>query len=171
MQEKDKDLKHDENEGSSDSGTCDKVELLRKQVADLEDRLLRALAEAQNEQKRADKEKAEIVRYSITEFARDMLTVRDNLKFAINSGTDNHDALMGGIRLTLSEMDKVLGRYKVTEIVALDAKFDPHLHQAMMEIEDKEKEPGTIVQVMQDGFTIHERLLRPALVGVSKKLP
>jgi molecular chaperone GrpE len=174
MQEENKDLKCNGEDGNSDGeaeegAAADETEALKGQIADLEDRLLRAIADSQNEQKRAEKERVDIARYGIAEFARDVLTIRDNLKLALGSDTGSESAIMDGIKLTLAEMDKILARYKITEIKALNTKFDPHFHQAMIEIEDKENEPGTVVQVMQDGFTIHERLLRPALVGISKK--
>jgi molecular chaperone GrpE len=172
MHEQDKKATKKENVTKTDSAeatTENEVETLRTQITLLEDKLLRAVADAQNEQKRAEKEKADIAKYSIAEFARDVLTIRDNLQFALNSGIENSDAIIDGIKLTLSEMDKILMRYKVIAIESMGMKFDPHLHQAMVEVEDSEKESGTVVQVMQDGFMIHDRLLRPALVSVSKK--
>ena len=151
------------------------IDELQAQVDELKNQLLRAIAETQNVQKRAEKEKADISKYSISGFAKDVLRIRDNLQLALNSGTinaniDNKDSIVEGIKLTMSEMDKVLGDYGVKIIEVLGKQFDPNFHQAMVEIEADDKEPGVVVQVMQEGFMIYDRLLRPALVGVSKKI-
>jgi molecular chaperone GrpE len=139
------------------------------QVSDLEDRLLRAVAEAQNIQKRAEKEKADIAKYCISEFAKDILSTRDNLQLALNNCVEEKNLIVDGIQLTMSELDKVLLRYGITKIDSINKEFDPNFHQAVVEVEDSERKPGIIVEVMQEGFMIHDRLLRPALVSVSKK--
>ncbi|MDR3224419.1 MAG: nucleotide exchange factor GrpE [Holosporales bacterium] len=157
--------KHERDEEKNDLPT----EELSTKIAGLEDQLLRAVAESQNIQKRADKDKADIARYSVSEFAKDVLSIRDNLLRAVSSCGQESGPVIDGIKLTLVEMDKVLARHNVVMIESKGRTFDPHLHQAIVEIEDKEAEPGTVVEVMQDGFMIHDRLLRPALVGVSKK--
>jgi len=145
----------------------DELDLLKAELTDLEDRLLRAIAESQNIRKAAEKEKADVLKYSISKFARDVLSIRDNLKLAL-SNCDSSDAVMDGIKLTLAALDKALTANGITIINAMNSEFDPHFHQAVVEIED-EKKHGVVVQVMQDGFMINERLLRPALVGVAKK--
>ncbi|MBQ7524678.1 MAG: nucleotide exchange factor GrpE [Alphaproteobacteria bacterium] len=145
------------------------LDVLKSQVDDLKDKLLRAVAETQNIQKRADKEKADISKYSISGFARDVLSIRDNLQLALNNCDAAAEAIISGVKLTMTEMDKILERYGVKIIEAMEKPFDPHVHQAMVEVEVADKEPGIVVQVMQEGFMIHDRLLRPALVGVSKK--
>ncbi len=142
---------------------------LQSKIDELEEKLLRALAEAQNIQKRAEKEKTDIAKYSISGFAKDVLQIRDNLQLALNNSIENSGAIFDGIKMTMSEMDKILERNGITIIKSLDERFNPNFHQAMIEIESDDKEPGIIVQVMQEGFMIHDRLLRPALVGVSKK--
>ena len=154
-----------------DKSTVDKkdnTEKLQAQIDDLKDQLLRAVAESQNIQKRAEKEKSDISKYSISSFAKDVLSIRDNLQLALNNASEASDAIIEGVKLTMSEMDKILERYGIKMIESLDKPFDPHFHQAMVEIEC-DKEPGVVVQVMQEGFMIQDRLLRPALVGVSKK--
>lgn len=154
-----------------DKSTVDKkdnTEKLQAQIDDLKDQLLRAVAESQNIQKRAEKEKSDISKYSISSFAKDVLSIRDNLQLALNNASEASDAIIEGVKLTMSEMDKILERYGIKMIESLDKPFDPHFHQAMVEIES-DKEPGVVVQVMQEGFMIQDRLLRPALVGVSKK--
>lgn len=144
------------------------VEKLQGQIDDLKDQLLRAVAESQNIQKRSEKEKTEIAKYSISGFAKDVLLIRDNLQLALNNSSAESDAIIDGVKLTMSELDKVLDRYGIKMVESLNKVFDPHIHQAMIEIES-DQEPGTVVQVMQEGFMIYDRLLRPALVGVSKK--
>ena len=142
---------------------------LQSRIDELEEKLLRALAETQNVHKRAEKEKTDIAKYSISGFAKDVLQIRDNLQLALNNSTENSGAIFDGIKMTMSEMDKILERNGITIIKSLGEQFNPNFHQAMIEIESNDKEPGVIVQVMQEGFMICERLLRPALVGVSKK--
>jgi molecular chaperone GrpE len=137
-------------------------------VVELKDKLLRAVAEIQNVQRRAEKERADAVKYGIAEFAKDILGIHDNLHRALESCGECSDSIADGIRLTILEMDRTLSRRGVVRIDSVGRKFDPHIHQALTEIEDPEVEPGTIVCVMQDGFMIHDRLLRPALVGVSR---
>jgi molecular chaperone GrpE len=149
--------------------STEEVRLLELKVTELEDRLLRSIAEVQNVQRRADREKDDATRYGVTGFARDILIVRDNLQRAFESCNEAADCITDGIKLTLSEMDKVLGRHGVSRIESSGSKFDPHLHQALDEIESSDEEPGTVVRVMQEGFVIHDRLLRPALVVISKK--
>ncbi|MDO4975068.1 MAG: nucleotide exchange factor GrpE, partial [Alphaproteobacteria bacterium] len=116
-----------------------------------------------------EKEKADISKYSISGFAKDVLRIRDNLQLALFNSKEDTSAIIDGIKLTMSELDKILNNYGIKIIDSMGKPFDPHKHQAMIEIESKDQEPGIIVQVMQEGFMIHDRLLRPALVGVSKK--
>jgi molecular chaperone GrpE len=160
-------VNQEENDESASSAAAN--EELTEKIASLEDRLLRAVAESQNIQKRADKEKRDSIKYGISEFAKDILSVRDNLLRALENCQRESGPIVDGIKLTLAEMDKVLARHDVALINSHGAVFDPHLHQAIVEIEDNDSVPGTVVKVLQDGFMIHDRLLRPALVGVSKK--
>ena len=138
-------------------------------IEELKDQLLRAMAEVQNTKKRAEKEKADISKFSISGFAKDVLRIRDNLQLALKSDMKDAGAIVDGIKLTMSEMDNILGSYGIKIIESLGKPFDPNFHQAMVEVETEENEPGIVVQVMQEGFMIYDRLLRPALVGVSKK--
>ena len=140
---------------------------LKSQIATLEDRLLRSVAESQNIRKIAEKEKADIYQYGATKFAKDILAIRDNLKLAISNAT-TEGPVLEGVKLTMSVLDKTLSNNNIEIINALNTEFDPHFHQAVVEIEHDGK-TGIVVQVMQDGFMIGDRLLRPVLVGVSKK--
>lgn len=154
-----------EQEASQEVGTS----TAEPTIDELKDQLLRAMAEVQNTKKRAEKEKADISKFSISGFAKDVLRIRDNLQLALNSDTKDTGAIVEGIKLTMSEMDNILENYGIRIIDALGKEFNPNFHQAMIEIETTDKAPGIVVQVMQEGFMIHDRLLRPALVGVSKK--
>ncbi len=144
------------------------IDLLKEELVSLEDRLLRAIAEAENIRKIAAKEKTDIMKYGISKFAKDVLSIRDNLKLALSNSDASTDHIIEGVKLTMAVLDKTLESNGVTIIEAVDCKFDPHFHQAVVEIEDDEKQ-GLVVQVLQDGFMIYDRLLRPALVAVAKK--
>jgi molecular chaperone GrpE len=145
---------------------------LAEELAKTKDQLLRALADVENIRKRGLREKEETAQYAVTNFARDLLAVADNLERAIQSLETHADesvkALGEGVKITHKELLKVFDKYKVTPIQAVDQPFDPNLHQAMFEIPTDEKPAGTVVQEMQVGYTIAGRLLRPSFVGVSK---
>ena len=142
----------------------------------LKDQLLRALAEIENVRKRAGREREDAVRYGITGFARDIVGIVDNLRRAMDSVEDQPQeggevikGLQAGIAIIQQEFDAVLSRHGIEAISPLGEAFDHNFHQAMYEVEEGEQPPGTVVQVMQQGYKIHERLLRPAMVGVQKK--
>ena len=138
--------------------------------------MLRALAETENVRKRADREREEVAKYGITSLARDIVGIADNLRRALESvpaESKESDAriksLREGVALTQQEFEAVLARHGIERIEPLGELFDHNFHQAMFEIEDKEHSAGTVVQVLQEGYRIHDRLLRPAMVGVAKK--
>ncbi len=146
------------------------------QIEALKDKLLRALAETENVRKRADREREEVAKYGITSLARDIVGITDNLRRALESvpaESKESDAriksLREGVALTQQEFEAVLARHGIERIEPLGELFDHNFHQAMFEIEDKEHSAGTVVQVLQEGYRIHDRLLRPAMVGVAKK--
>ena len=148
-----------------------------EKIIELEDKLARTFAEMENQRRRFEKEREEAFEYGGFSFAKEALNLIDNLErskqILENDVTlKNSDAL----KKTLEHFDiinkdliSIFSKNHIKEIQSLDKKLDPNFHQAMMEIEDDEREPGTIIQVIQKGFTIKDRLLRPALVGVSKK--
>jgi molecular chaperone GrpE len=144
------------------------------EAVDLKDRLVRALAETENVRRRLEKDKADASVYAVTSFARDLLAVADNLRRALEAvpvAAQNDDAIKGlvvGVEMTERELLQVFTRFGIAKIEALGAKLDPHLHQAMAEIEQAETAPGHIAQVYQSGYTIKDRLLRPAMVVVAK---
>jgi molecular chaperone GrpE len=154
----------------------DPVAALTKEAADLKDRLLRTLAEMENLRRRTEREVADARAYGVTSFARDILAVADNMERALRALDDEIrekadggvKALLDGVELTERELIKVMEKHGVRKLEPQGQKFDPNLHQAMLEIPDASVPAGTVVQVMQPGYTIGERVLRPALVGVSK---
>jgi len=144
-----------------------------EEIKQLKSDLLRALADNENARKRFLKEKEDLMRYSVSNFARDMLSLSDNLGRAlIRPPTDFPETVsqtLEGLDLVLKEVHQTLERHGIKKIEALGKMFDPNHHQAMFEIETHESsKPGTILQVLQEGYVIHERLLRPAMVGVAK---
>ena len=143
--------------------------------AALKDRLLRALADAENARRRARKDVEEARTYAISRFAQDLLGVADNLGRALESipaerreSDDAVKVIADGIEMTAREFEAVLGRFGITKIDPLGEKFDYNLHQALFETAETDQPDGTIVQVLQTGYRIGERLLREAMVGVAK---
>ena len=149
---------------------------LDRELADMKDRLLRTLADMENMRKRTEREVADARVYGISNFARDILGVADNMHRAMQALDDElrakadeaTKALLEGVELTERELMNVLEKHGVKRIEPLNQKFDPNRHQAMFEIEAASVPSGTVVQVMQAGYLIGERVLRPALVAVSK---
>lgn len=140
----------------------------------LKQEVLYAQAETQNVRRRLEKEKTEAAAYAATGFARDLLSVADNLARALAAipadvrEDERLKPLVTGIEITSKELETVLQRHGVTRIEAMGAKLDPNKHQAIMEMESADAEPGTVVHEMQSGYMIKDRLLRPAMVGVAK---
>jgi molecular chaperone GrpE len=149
---------------------------LDRELADYKDRLLRTLADMENMRKRTEREVTDARIYGISAFARDILGVADNMHRAMQAlddelrakADDQLKALLDGVELTERELMNVLEKHGVKRIDPLNQKFDPNRHQAMFEVDDASVPSGTVVQVMQAGYLIGERVLRPALVAVSK---
>jgi molecular chaperone GrpE len=152
---------------------------LEAEKNDLKDKLLRTLAEMENLRRRTEKEIADARTYGVTKFARDMLSVVDNLRRAVESlpadlraGLEGQvKGMVDGVELTEKELLKVLETHGVRKLEPLGQKFDPNLHQAMFEAPDPTQAKGHVVAVVQSGYAIGERVLRPALVGVSAGAP
>ncbi|WP_421725496.1 nucleotide exchange factor GrpE [Bauldia sp.] len=146
------------------------------EIADLKDRLVRTLAEMENLRKRTEREVADTRRYAVASFARDMLTVSDNLKRAIAAvpaetraaGDKALTALIEGVEVTERGLEQSLVKFGVAPIDAKGQKFNPELHQAMYEVESSDVPPGHVADVVQTGYVIGERVLRPAMVAVAK---
>jgi molecular chaperone GrpE len=154
------------------------VERLEEEKADLTDRLVRLAADMDNLRKRSERDIADANKYAVTKFASDMLAVGDNLQRALEAvpadrrETDEDlKALVDVVEMTAREMDRLLERNGIVRIAAQGERFDPHLHQAMFELPDPSVPAGTVVKVMQEGYQIGDRVLRAALVGVSKDSP
>ena len=151
------------------------LEAAEQQINELKDQLLRAMAETENLRRRSAREKEDASKYAMANFARDMLNVSDNMRRAIDAapegageGDDALASLLQGVEMTERELLSTLERHGITKVDPLNEKFDHNLHQAMFEVPDAQNAPGTVVQVVQAGYVIGERLLRPAMVGVSK---
>ncbi len=155
------------------------IEKLNAENTELKDRVLRALADMENMRRRTEREAADARQYAVTSFARDLLTVADNLARALENlpaevreAVDGAlKALVDGVDLTARELQSVLGRHGVKKLEPKGEKFDPNFHQAMFEVPDETLPAGTVTQVVQSGWKIGERVLRPAMVGVSKGGP
>ncbi|TVR98784.1 MAG: nucleotide exchange factor GrpE, partial [Rhodospirillales bacterium] len=155
-----------------------RLEAAEVEATRLKDELLRALAEVENVRKRAARDKADAARYAISGFARDLLPVVDNLQRALASvepgtraGDSALEALVAGVEMTGKALLAVFERHGITPIAAAGERFDPHVHEAMFEVPDESVPAGTVVQVLEPGFMIHDRPLRPARVAVSRGGP
>jgi molecular chaperone GrpE len=164
-----------ENEPSSIEQALSIEETLQKEINHMKDQLLRSLAEAENIRKRTQREKEEARQYAVTNFARDLLNIADNLNRALQVMPSEQEevlpavkSLMEGVQLTQRELEAIFNRQGIKRISPLGEKFDHNFHQAMFETETEDQEAGIITQVLQDGYVIHDRLLRPAMVGVAK---
>lgn len=161
---------------AAEAALLEKIRLLEEEIASLRDQRVRALAETDNVRKRAQRDQEEIAKYAVTGFARDMVNVLENLTRATESirthkeqGNEEILKILGeGIDLTLRELLGIFEKYHIKRVDPMNEKFDPNLHQAVAQIERDDVPPGTVVQVVQAGYTIHDRLLRPAMVAVSK---
>jgi len=157
----------------------DPIELLKAENADLKDKFLRLAAEMDNLRRRTEREVKDAKTYSAAAFARDMLSVSDNLRRALDAipaetraaGEAGLMALVEGVEMTERAMLSALERHGVKKIDPAGQKFDPHFHQAMFEVPNADLPNNTVIQVVQDGYVIGDRVLRPAMVGVSKGGP
>ncbi len=153
-------------------------EALKTEVAELNDKLLRALAEAENVRRRAQRDKTDASKYAIANFAREMVGVADNLHRAMAAVDEETrkadsavDQMIVGLEMTEREILTTFERFGITKIEALGKKFDHNFHEAMFEIDDDQKPAGTVIQVVETGYVLNDRLLRPAKVGVAKGGP
>ncbi len=155
------------------------IEALNAENSELKDRVLRTLAEMENLRRRTEREVADAKTYGATSFARDMLSVVDNLARALEhlpeearKNADPHlQSMIEGVELTARDLEAVLGRHGVRKLDPKGQRFDPNFHQAIFEAPDETVPAGTVSQVVQSGWTIGDRVLRPAMVGVSKGGP
>jgi molecular chaperone GrpE len=142
------------------------------EIASLRDRLMRALAETENTRRQGERRAQDAQQYAIANFARELLQVVDNLRRAIDAAADPEakkaDGLIEGVAATDRILAQILNRFGVEEIKALNAPFDPRKHEAVMETDETDQPPGSVTQVLEDGYMLHDRLLRPARVVVAK---
>ena len=153
----------------------DIIAKLNEEITNLKDQRLRAIAELENFRKRAEKDQSDALKYGVSNFAKEIINISDNIERAQSSIPEeakNNEAIkpvIEGIDLIAQSVVTTFEKIGIKKIESLNEKFDHNLHQAMMEIEKDDLEPGTIVQELIPGYTLHDRLLRPAMVGVSKK--
>ena len=169
----------DKNEKVNKAKQEEKTEELsiEEKLEDAENRVLRTLAETENLRKRYEREKEDLGNYVISNFAKEILSILDNLQRALSSinldklkdKDESISKFVEGIELTEKQIISIFEKFKIEKVKSLNANFDPNVHQAMFEVESDDKETGAVVEVVQEGYKIGDRLLRPALVGVSKK--
>jgi molecular chaperone GrpE len=170
---------HENAETAQPAAEPDPIELLKAENADLKDKYLRLAAEMDNLRRRTERDVKDAKTYSVAAFARDMLGVSDNLRRALDAipaearagGDAGFMALVEGVEMTERSMLGALERHGVKKIEPTGQKFDPNFHQAMFEVPNPEIPANTVIQVVQDGYVIGDRVLRPAMVGVSKGGP
>jgi molecular chaperone GrpE len=150
-------------------------ENLRDEIEQLRDEKLRLLADMENLRKRSDRDRMDSIRYGNINFARDILSLGDNLSRALDAipkdaeKTETITNLINGLRMVQREFTSILEKHGIKKIEALNQRFDHNFHQAMIEIESEEVEEGIVIQEIQSGYNMHDRLLRPSMVGVAKK--
>ncbi|MDC0498186.1 nucleotide exchange factor GrpE [Alphaproteobacteria bacterium] len=167
---------NDEDPDSEEEDTKETEEdILKEEIKTLKEEKIRVLAEMENLRKRFEREKIDSIKYGSVNFARDILSPGDNLERALSAINEEEEHpqsiknLIEGLLMVKKELSTALEKNGITKIDSLDKKFDPNLHQAMMEIENDDLDEGVVVQEIQTGYMMHDRLLRPAMVGVSKK--
>jgi len=166
-------------QGNPSADAADPATQATREAAEYKDRWLRALAEMENLRRRTEREVSDARTYGVTQFARDVVSVADHMERALQALDDEIRAkadarvkgLLDGVELTEREFLKVLEKHGVRKLEPQGQKFDPHRHQAMFEVPDESVPAGTVVQVVQSGYVIGDRVLRPALVGVAKGGP
>ena len=162
------------NENDAPISDEDIILKLNEEISDLKDQRLRAIAELENFRKRAEKDQSDALKYGIANFAKEIINIKDNIERAQSSISDEVKtneavkSVVEGLDLIAQATVSTFEKIGIKKVESINQKFDHNLHQAMMEIEKDEMEPGTIVQEILPGYTLHDRLLRPAMVGVSK---
>lgn len=175
LEQEAEEIRRETAEGSPEVAEHDRLADLQRQLEEANSKALYAAAEIQNVRRRLESEKQQAANYATTQFARDMLAIKDHLERALNAVTEElrgdkvASNFLAGIESTARELEQVFTRHGITRVEAMGEALDPHKHQAMMEVPTADAEPGTIVQEMQPGYMLKDRLLRPALVGVARK--
>ena len=158
-----------EEELDSDQGQLQQaLDETKQQLVELQDKYVRMQAEMENQRKRADKKLEDAHKYSIEKFSREVLQIKDSLELGLSADNIDVEKLQEGTELTLKMLEGVLNKFEITELNPVGEIFDPNLHEAMTTQESAEHPPNTVLTVVQKGYTLHERLLRPAMVIVAK---
>jgi molecular chaperone GrpE len=145
----------------------ERLEKAERAASESQDAFLRAKADAENTRKRAQTEVANAHKFAVDSFAQELLPVKDSLEAALASESASPESIRAGVELTLKQLKQVFDKFSLVEINPVGDKFDPHRHQAISMVES-ESEPNTVVQVLQKGYALHDRVIRPALVSVAK---
>jgi molecular chaperone GrpE len=175
LHEEAEEIRKETAEDSPELAEHDRVAELEQQLEELKSKALYAAAETENVRRRLEADKQQAASYAAAQFARDMLAIKDHLERALDAVSDElrtdktANQFLAGIEATARELEQVFSRNGISRIKSVGESLDPHRHQAMMEIPTDQAEPGTIVEEMQAGYMLKDRLLRPALVGVAKK--
>ncbi len=173
--DREQELEEPDSDADNAPAEHDRVAELEQEVAKMKDQALRALAEAENARRRATKDREDASRFAVSGFARDLLAVSDNLRRALESvpedvsgASDQFTNLLAGVEATERELLKIFEKHGIQKIAPMDEKFDPNFHEVMFEAPMPDKEAGTVIQVMEAGYILNGRLIRPARVGVAK---
>ena len=175
LHEEAEELRRETADGSPELAEHDRVAELETQLEEANSKALYAAAEIQNVRRRLEQEKQQASAYAASQFARDMLAIKDHLERALAAVNEElrsdkvASQFLAGIEATARELESAFAKNGITRIKSIGEPLDPHRHQAMMEIPSDKAEPGTIVEEMQPGYMLKDRLLRPALVAVAKK--
>lgn len=162
---------NNQNLEDNNSKENDEIKQLKNEILEMKDKWIRAVAETENLRKRFIREKEDSIKFAIQSFAKDMLTISDNLNLAIqncNNTNDEYKGILEGILMVQKELERIFISHNIQKLESLNKIFDANFHQAMFEEPTSDATPGTVIKVIQEGYTLHERLLRPALVGVAK---
>ena len=165
------DANNEDQENIKEDVADDNIESTNKELDETKDKLLRVLAENENIRKQSEKNRLDLIKYGVQPLARELVNVVDNFERATNNVTDlNKEKILEGFELIHREIMQILEKFNIKKIDALGQSFDANLHQAMFEKPVEDMEPGIVCEVVQEGYHFHDRLLRPAMVGISKKL-
>jgi molecular chaperone GrpE len=164
-----KDLNHSEDAVNSEQNNNEESENFEKIIEELNNQVLYAKAETENIRKRSYEEADKTRKYAVESFSQEILTVKDSLEASLSQDNIDFNILKDGVELTLKQLNAVFTKFNINEIDPINEKFDPNEHQAISMIDSKDQEPNTVLDVLQKGYKLNDRVIRPAMVVVSKK--
>lgn len=164
-----KDLNHSEDAVNSEQNNNEESENFEKIIEELNNQVLYAKAETENIRKRSYEEADKTRKYAVESFSQEVLTVKDSLEASLSQDNIDFNILKDGVELTLKQLNAVFTKFNINEIDPINEKFDPNEHQAISMIDSKDQEPNTVLDVLQKGYKLNDRVIRPAMVVVSKK--